>query len=1136
MNFPKFGFKKDPWESIKTKYSPSVVCISVIYPKPFSHYVTSNESIASATGFIVDSSLGLILTNKHVVGQGPVRMTAKFLSNQELELTPLFVDPVHDFAFVFYDPAKLTANKKIISIPLFPNAASSSDKILIMGNNGGERLTFVESVIGQTKKTIDHPLCYNTFFFSATDLTVGGSSGGPVINSNGQAVAVVSCGNIEDHSSFYLPLFRPKKILEDIQNGTRFEDIQRGSFLVSFGYKVFEELYRFGVNENKLNEIKKEVLKEIEPIVEGEIETKNEEILEFNFEYDFEGLLVVDRLLEDGVGYESGLRAGDIIVRINSVYVENYIQIEEILDKYVGKITTVDIIRPTKGIDDVEFFDLASESDEMIHLEVLVENLRSIEPKEYLEVSNAVCHELEYPLALANNLPLKGVYLNSLGYMFQELSKSVRHFGPPVILKLGHNNTFNLESFQKAIEKCPNGSRVAVKYYNIYNRTKENFAAITVDKRWYPFILAERGKKLLKSKIEKQLVLDEAPEVKGVNSSSQQLITVSKQGRRSRSFLESGNKRISKDRGTSKDFISKQFRKSSANTQIFKEKIINITIFGDKWKYRNIAQETRDNQDIIISTEKTNDKDFFDNVDPFDALGYVEFKTPFSLDATTFSRCFGVGLVVDSNLGLVICERMTVPTTLGDFYITFNASTIVRCKVLFVHPFHEFSILQYDVNKAKKSVLCFPKFLDLVSERIEDYHSLKVEYFGMTSKQDRLESFCEITKVDYLYVEPKIAKPQFVPKNVEFFSSNAPIKGVGGIYMYKEKVMGFNFYFSDQKFRGLFAADVFPFLQQIRTNLLENKNKLTKIHLLPVQFNRLTLVQAISVQHLDDEWAAKVLKSMGRYSRSLLTISRIMSPSDASSKLLENDILLAIDDEVTTSFFKVQKKCSEAAFRDPKNPSVKITVLRSPSVLEFSNVSLSCLSCVGTERVVMFGGMIIQDTHPDVHFLSFNSSNKIPGIYITGISPGSPADAEAHISGVRRENSFLTRINNDPVDSLDELINCVLNMKHDDFVNITAIDLSTQAVSVYQIKLDMEFHSTRELERNESGLWVEKSVVPMKKGSNSFNMNMIEVNIDNEVIKEEKKKNQNEEKKKMKKKRSHKNILDKTSRRRNKFF
>jgi hypothetical protein len=55
---------------------------------------TESAGCSVATGFIVDAARGLILTNRHVVHQGPVTAEAIFLNDEEVPVEQLFSDPV----------------------------------------------------------------------------------------------------------------------------------------------------------------------------------------------------------------------------------------------------------------------------------------------------------------------------------------------------------------------------------------------------------------------------------------------------------------------------------------------------------------------------------------------------------------------------------------------------------------------------------------------------------------------------------------------------------------------------------------------------------------------------------------------------------------------------------------------------------------------------------------------------------------------------------------------------------------------------------------------------------------------------------------------------------------------------------
>ena len=95
----------DQWKKTLETVSNGIVTIRVDGTRAFD---TEWNMSSQATGFVVDAEQGLILTNRHVVTPGPVVAEAIFINNEEVELKPVYRDPVHDFGFYRYDPSKLS--------------------------------------------------------------------------------------------------------------------------------------------------------------------------------------------------------------------------------------------------------------------------------------------------------------------------------------------------------------------------------------------------------------------------------------------------------------------------------------------------------------------------------------------------------------------------------------------------------------------------------------------------------------------------------------------------------------------------------------------------------------------------------------------------------------------------------------------------------------------------------------------------------------------------------------------------------------------------------------------------------------------------------------------------------------------
>ena len=104
------------WRGTLARVAESVVAIEIDQTRAFD---TEWNSSSQATGFVVDAERGLILTNRHVVTPGPVTSEATFLNREEVQLYPVYRDPIHDFGIYRYDPKKLRFIKPR-SLPLYP--------------------------------------------------------------------------------------------------------------------------------------------------------------------------------------------------------------------------------------------------------------------------------------------------------------------------------------------------------------------------------------------------------------------------------------------------------------------------------------------------------------------------------------------------------------------------------------------------------------------------------------------------------------------------------------------------------------------------------------------------------------------------------------------------------------------------------------------------------------------------------------------------------------------------------------------------------------------------------------------------------------------------------------------------------
>ena len=216
-------------EAIAEKVLPSVVGIDVIYETSYSsgwYFFPGQdrniEAEAQGTGFVVDAA-GYILTNSHVVNDGDYKkVTISLYDGREVEGKVLWNDSTLDLAIV-----------KIEATGLVAAELGDSDTLRIgqyaaaLGNPLGLQFKFSMSqgIISGLERTItvssDGTSTGATTMegLIQTDAAINsGNSGGPLLNSKGQVIAINSAKAADGESmGFAIPINVAKPIIEQIK-------------------------------------------------------------------------------------------------------------------------------------------------------------------------------------------------------------------------------------------------------------------------------------------------------------------------------------------------------------------------------------------------------------------------------------------------------------------------------------------------------------------------------------------------------------------------------------------------------------------------------------------------------------------------------------------------------------------------------------------------------------------------------------------------------------------------------------------------------------------------------------------------------------------------------------------------------
>ena len=274
-------------------------------------YQKRGRSVEASGSGVIISKDGYIITNNHVIEHAE-KIRVVLNDKREFDATLVGTDPGTDIALLKIDeddlPYLLPGNSDNVKV---------GEWVLAVGNPFNLTSTVTAGIVSAKARNINLMReNYGIEAFIQTDAAVNpGNSGGALVNRKGELVgintAIASRNGSFTGYSFAVPVNIAMKVAEDI---IEYGEVQRAVMGV-----VIHDLNKDFAEENDIKTLSG---------------------------------AYIDNIKEGGTADNAGIEAGDVILRIGSVEIDNVAQLQEQLSKFrPGEKLNITILRKDREID-----------------------------------------------------------------------------------------------------------------------------------------------------------------------------------------------------------------------------------------------------------------------------------------------------------------------------------------------------------------------------------------------------------------------------------------------------------------------------------------------------------------------------------------------------------------------------------------------------------------------------------------------------------------------------------------------------------------------------------------------------------------------------------------------------------------
>jgi S1-C subfamily serine protease len=396
--------------------------------------------------------------------------------------------------------------------------------------------------------------------------------------------------------------------------------------------------------------------------------------------------------------------------------------------------------------------------------------------------------------------------------------------------------------------------------------------------------------------------------------------------------------------------------------------------------------------------------------------------------------------------------------------VTFASTLMVPARVVFVHPVHNFAIVQYDPKLIGSTPV---QSCAVSSEPAKPADPVwlvgLMSGVGRSGHSDLVSRETIVSGVKWIAL-PMPNPPRYQEHNLEMVALQDVVSTEGGVVCDVEgsvKAFWASFSYQQQPRRGGGKVEAqfnrgipMDIIMESAASLISGSPSPPAIWDLGVDFELISLAKGRELGL--SQSLANALEQNAPDRRTILSVARRWGGTDAHRALRNGDILVAVDGKIVTSFREVER-CAQ-------KPDVELTIVRDGKE-QRERVQTLQVRETELDRIVFWQGLLLQA--PPLSVSAQRSVSLDDGLYVSCRYSGSPAARSGP-----PPTSRIKEVDGVPIASIDDFLRVVKAAEagKKDAVRVKYVDLSGKE-KLSTLKLEPKYWPTSELVRDDKGEW-----------------------------------------------------------------